>query len=188
MVDFSVKADFSSVEKMLNKFGDNAVKEYRNALKDTSVYGLREIKNATPVRTGTAKNYWKWAFKGELITGIVNDVGYINDIDQGWSRTGPIVPNKAKALVFQVGKQTAKKSSTATLYKRYASAMKSLKGKGLSAKEKSQRATEKSGVVVVKNVKTPASYKGKHFIQPTVDRMANYLDNAIGKANERLFR
>jgi len=185
-VNFKVNADFSKVEKMLNQYGTKAVKEYKRALTNTSVYGLREIKNANPVRTGTSKNAWKWAFPGALITSIVNKVGYVPDLNNGWSRTSPIVAKPGKALIFEVGKKKAAKSSTFTLYKRYKAAAKSVKGKGLKGKERSQAITAKSGVVVVTRVDSPASYRGRHFIEPTVKKIEKKLASEIFKANERI--
>lgn len=186
VVKFDAKIDTSQVDNMISKFGQRAVTEYRRALVETNSYGLIEIKNATPVRTGDAQKAWKWAFTGELISSIDNQVGYVAGLDSGWDRTNPIEPKNAKALVFQVGRKTAAKSSTTTLYKRYANAMKALKGKGLSPKEKQQQAVQKSGVVVVKNVKKPAKYSGKNFIQPVVNRIANKGTEQVLRATDRL--
>lgn len=184
-LDFQVKADFSQTLKMIDRFGKNAVAEYRTAITNTSIYGLREVKQANPVRTGTSKNAWKWAFKGQLISGIVNKVSYLEGLVKGWARTSPIVA-KGKALVFEVGKRKFAKSSTASLYKRYASAIKSLKGKGLNAKEKQRQAVEKSGVVVVRRVNSPASFKGNDFITPVVNRIDRKFMQEITNANRRL--
>jgi len=185
-LDFQVKADFSKTINMLNRFGSKATTEYRTALRNTSVYGLREVKTATPVRTGTAKNTWKWAFTDKLITGITNNVGYLEGLVKGWSRTKPIIA-KGKALVFEVGERKSAKSSTKSLYKRYTKAMKSLKGKGLDAKEKQRQAVAKSGVVVVRQVNTPAKFKGNDFITPVVNRIDRKFMNEITEANRRLF-
>lgn len=184
-LNFQVKADFSQTTKMIDRFGKNAVREYRTAITNTSIYGLREVKTANPVRTSTSKNAWKFVFKGSLVAGIINNVTYLEGLVKGWSRTIPIVA-KGKALVFEVGKRKFAKSSTVSLYKRYASAMKSLKGKGLNAKEKQRQAVEKSGVVVVRRVNSPASFKGNDFITPVVNRIDRKFMKEVSEANRRL--
>jgi hypothetical protein len=188
LVNFDVKINTKDVDNMIKRYGNTAVTEYRRALKETNVYGLREVKKDTPVRTGNARGGWKWGFTGNLISLINNEIGYVGDLDSGWSRTSPIVASKAKALVFQVGKKTASKSSTETLYKRYKNAMKALKGKGLNPKEKAQRATQKSGVVVCKRVNKPASFKGRKFIQPVVNRIGDFGTSQVLKATDRILK
>ena len=185
-VNFAVKADFKDVNKMLNNYGTKAVKEYKRALTNTSVYGLREIKTATPSKTNVTSKGWKWSFTGGLITSIINNMSHVPGLNNGWKRTTPIVAKNAKALVFEVGKKTAAKSSTFTLYKRYKAASQSMKGKGLSGKKRSDAITAKSGVVVVRRVNTPASFAGRHFIEPTVKKIEKKFMAEILKANERI--
>ena len=188
LVKFDVKINTKEVDSMIKRYGDKAVTEYKRALKETNVYGLREIKKDTPVRTGNARAGFKWGFTGNLVALIDNNVSYVGALDSGYIRTSPIIASKAKALVFQVGNKTAAKSDTTTLYKRYKNAMKALKGKGLDPKEKAKRATQKSGVVVVKRVNKPATFKGKKFIQPVVNRIGEFGTSQILKATDRILR
>ena len=197
LVKFDVKINTKEVDSMIKRYSDKAVTEYKRALKETNVYGLREIKKDTPYRTGNAQAGWGWEFTGSLISSIDNKLGYVAGLDGGWSRTSPINtrvgrssrnPKSSPALVFQVGNKTAAKSDTTTLYKRYKNAMKALKGKGLDPKEKAKRATQKSGVVVVKRVNKPATFKGKKFIQPVVNRIGEFGTSQILKATDRILR
>jgi hypothetical protein len=182
---------------MIKRYGKTAVTEYRRALKETSSYGIRQIKQDTPYRTGDAQKGWKWGFTGTLISSINNEIGYVAGLDGGWDRTRPINtrvgrpsvnPKASPALVFQVGKKTAAKSDPTTLYKRYKNAMKALNGKGLDPKEKAQRATQKSGVVVCKRVNKLASFKGRKFIQPVVNRIGDFGTSQVLKATDRILK
>ena len=77
MVNFNVGADFSGVNKMLSRYGQKASKEYKRALTRTSIFGLRELKKASPVVTGALKNTWKFELKGSFISNIINNINYV---------------------------------------------------------------------------------------------------------------
>ena len=71
-VNFQAKADFSKVDKMLNRFGSKASSEYAKAVSKTSLYGVRELKETSPVVTGRLRSSWKLKTYNRLAKGIIN--------------------------------------------------------------------------------------------------------------------
>lgn len=174
------------VSDLLNKCFLNSYAELSTAIKNTAVYGIRDIKDHTPVRTGRAKNSWRWKFENQLVAGVYSNTKYMEALDGGWKRTRPIKGDPI--LIFEVGKKVASKSSTTTLYKRYKNAMSSLKGKGLSPIQKQALAVKKSGVVITRQVNKPASFRGHNFIQPAAQRMEYKLHDEVCRAYERIMK
>ena len=188
MVNFDVNFDAKEVNKMLDRYGREATREIERAVNDTIAQGYRTAVINTPHRVGNLKKSWRDEKRG-LSGTIYNFSKYVVPVNNGWSRTRPIRPKKAKALVFQVGKKTAAKSDTTTLYRRHKKAMKSLAGKGLSPRQKAAIATKKSGVVVTKSVNSPARFKGYKFIDNKIfPRISRDFELNIKKALNRLIR
>jgi hypothetical protein len=173
---------------MIKRFGQRATIEYKEAVNATVRYGYNIAPQATPAgRSKRLQKSWKHKIHG-LSGELYNTSNYATLVDGGWKRTRPIYPVKAKVLVFATkGFKGSGDPSTKTLYTKYAKAMKALKGKKLSQSEKSQIATAKSGVVVTKSVKSPASFKGHGFITKNIyPKMVSRFKQEMTKANQRI--
>jgi hypothetical protein len=185
-MEFTFNLDTVQLDKFNEKFKSSAGKEITEAIKDTAIYGLREAKLQTPVRTGGARNSWKWAFKNSKLANIYSANNYIVSLSEGWKRTRPILPIRAKVLVFQIAKRTAAKSATTTLYKRYQTAIKGLKGKGYSPQEKARIATQQTGVVITNKVTSPAKFKGYKFLDKVAYNTGYFFGNRVGQAIDKV--
>ena len=189
MVNIDIQADFKDVERMLTKYKTRAVTEYKEAVRKTVIHGRRLAPQETPIGKrgdGTLKKSWQHEITG--LSGVIfNTKDYAPLVNDGWNRTRPIFPVKAKILVFPTAKWTrSKKPSTMALINAHKQAMASLKGKGLSPQEKGKQATAKSGVVVTNKVTSPASFKGYKFMDKIFPKVEDRFMREIMQANERL--
>lgn len=188
MVKFDVKVDMKGVEKMLNKYPQRAVKEYTQAVKNTVIHGYRIAPERTP-GSGALKKSWKWKMKG-LSGSFYNTRDYAGYVNEGWKRTGPIVPKKPGGiLVFKTKDwKGSQRPSALTMLKKRSRAMKKLAGKGFSQEQKNQIVNYETGVAIARRIDTPAHFKGYHFIQKRIfPSVQNRFDLEMKLANRRIF-
>ena len=189
MVNFQVTTDFKDVDRMLRRYSVKAVAEYSEAVRQTVIHGLRIAPESTPIGkrgTGTLKKSWKHEIKG-LSGSVYNTKIYASMVDSGWKRTKPIYP-KGKILIFATQDwKRSKAPSTTTLLKTYKSAMKKLKGKDMTPRDKSMLVTKETGVVVTNKVTKPAHFKGYGFIKKNIyPRVQARFEREVYLANKRL--
>jgi hypothetical protein len=100
----TLSIDFNALE--LDKFAkqtDVAVKELRptfsKAVRDTAVFATREVKIATPVKTGTTRRQWQMQKVNDLEIDVSNDSKIAVFLETG-TKPHTIEPKRAKALFF----------------------------------------------------------------------------------------